>query len=114
MKPHIAPRSRVTDPDKKRTTITYEVSLQGKKVGSAKVEYVFDRQHALIDNLEIEHDFRGHGIGSFAVEWIVAHTPYRVGTSYECESAYGFWMSMRSRSKGRMLPPFEAFDWDAF
>ncbi|MCG9083933.1 hypothetical protein [Laribacter hongkongensis] len=110
MRPHIVTISRVTDPDKKHTKITYEVLLQGKTVGSAEVEYFHDRQQALIHNLEIEHDCREQGIGSFVVGWIVTHTPYLVGTSYERESAYEFWAGMRHRFKGRMLPPFESLE----
>lgn len=86
-------------------TITYGVFENGKRLGTAKVEYIQAHQKAIIHNVEIVEDARKQGVGSYLVGWIIANTPYKVGTLYEWVSAQQFWAEMRNRHGWRMLPP---------
>lgn len=105
MKREVIPLLHIEVSIERRRTIGYAIIMDERGIGEMHVEYIHDLQHAIIHKLEVDLDFRRQRNGSFAVGWLIAHTPYLVGTLYEWESAYEFWGDMRQKFKGRMLPP---------
>ncbi|KXB30684.1 hypothetical protein AT959_08065 [Dechloromonas denitrificans] len=99
----VVPISNKLPPGRCRTII-YAVFDRGRRLGTAEVEYFQEQQSAIIHQIKVEEDVRKQGVASYLVGWIIAHTPYRVGTLYEYHSAYHFWVKMRNRHGWRMLP----------